>query len=136
MHSRSIKEVSCSSFLLGTPARRKSLKALLSMHRQELSQGKRHSYWHWLLLSALPPFLSAPLLSPFSQVSADSKCTRVTHSFLWKAPFLMIWQPRKKKKRKKERKKIQSLFPQLPQAPVINDTCHSVTDKQHRLRCQ
>lgn len=29
-------------------------------------------------------------------------------------------------------KKFQSLFPQLPQAPVINDTSHSVTDKEHR----
>lgn len=23
----------------------------------------------------------------------DSKCNHITHSFLWKAPFLMIWQP-------------------------------------------
>lgn len=41
----------------------------------------------------------------------------------------MIWQP---VDTEAFQKKFQSLFPQLPQAPVINDTSHSVTGKEHR----
>lgn len=42
----------------------------------------------------------------------------------------MIWQPADTEAF--QRKNSQSLFPRLPQAPVINDTSHSVTDKEHR----
>jgi len=86
---------------------------------------------------SLSPFLSFPLslfdVSSFSQPVIDSKCNHITHSFLWKAPFLMIWQS---VDTDCFQKKFQSLFPQLPQAPVINDTCHSVTDKRHRWERQ
>lgn len=86
---------------LAPPARRKSLKALLSMHRQELNQDKLLGDWQRLLPSFLPFFLSLPFpVSPFFQPSADSTCTQVTHSFLWKVPFLMIWQPERKKEKK------------------------------------
>lgn len=88
---------------------------------------------------SLSPFRSFPLslsffdVSSFSQPVIDSKCNHITHSFLWKAPFLMIWQS---VDTDCFQKKFQSLFPQLPQAPMINDTCHSVTDKRHRWERQ
>lgn len=40
--------------------------------------------------------LSLPLpfdVSPVFQPLLDSKCNHIAHKVLWKAPFLMIWQP-------------------------------------------
>lgn len=94
--------------------------------------------WQKLHFSPFLPFYPSPSLSffdvsSFSQPVIDSKCNHITHSFLWKAPFLMIWQS---VDTDCFQKKFQSLFPQLPQAPMINDTCHSVTDKRHRWERQ
>lgn len=115
-----------------------SLKHLFSMHTLKPNYSR---FLHWRSsedfqrpwqkpLSFLSLFLSLPFdVSSLFQPILDSKCNRITHSFLWKAPFLMIWQP---VDTEAFQKKFQSLFPQLPQAPVINDTSHSVTGKEHR----
>lgn len=128
---------------LALQAELKSLKGLLSM--QILKQTQKDSCicstvalnapgrnFISFFLSLLSRFFFFNV-SSFSQPVIDSKCNHITHSFLWKAPFLMIWQS---VDTDCFQKKFQSLFPQLPQAPMINDTCHSVTDKQHRWERQ
>ena len=101
MRRSTVKEVSCFSFLTAPGAVGKSLEDSLSMHTQKRNPGgtspaqlqslKRP--WQKSL-----PFLALFLLLPFDASSVfqpllDSKCNHIAHKVLWKAPFLMIWQP-------------------------------------------
>lgn len=115
----------------------KSLKDLLSMHTLKPNHSKsvhpqlKNFQCPWQkLLSFLCLFLSLPFDVPLSFSLSLTVSAITSHTaFFGKPPFLMIWQPLDTEA---FQKKFQSLFPQLPQAPVINDTSHSVTDKPHR----
>lgn len=116
----------------------KSLKDLLSMHKLKPNYSKsvhlqlKNFQCPWQkLLSFLCLFLSLPFDVPLSFSLSLTVRAITSHTAFFGKPlfFLMIWQP---VDTEAFQKKFQSLFPQLPQAPVINDTSHSVTDKQHR----